>query len=103
MAAGGKQRTDSTHVIAAVRDLNRLELAGETVRACLEALAVAAPDWLAEAIDVPAWGQRYTTRVDTWRLPTSPTKRQDLALAYGTDGYALLRAVYAPDAPDLAA
>lgn len=43
LAAGGKQRTDSTHVIAAVRDLNRLELAGESVRACLEALSAAAP------------------------------------------------------------
>ncbi|MFI5774950.1 transposase [Streptomyces sp. NPDC051658] len=43
VAAGGKQRTDSTHVISAVRDLNRLELAGESVRAALEALAVAAP------------------------------------------------------------
>src|SRR6266536_3570568 len=43
VAAGGKQRTDSTHVISAVRDLNRLELAGEAVRACLEALAAAGP------------------------------------------------------------
>lgn len=33
VAAGGKQRTDSTHVMSAVRDLNRLELAGERVRA----------------------------------------------------------------------
>jgi hypothetical protein len=40
VAAGGKMRTDSTRVIAAVRDLNRLELAGEAVRACLEALAI---------------------------------------------------------------
>jgi hypothetical protein len=31
--AGGKMRTDSTHVVAAVRDLSRLELAGEAVRA----------------------------------------------------------------------
>ena len=31
--AGGKQRTDSTHVVAAVAALNRLELAGESVRA----------------------------------------------------------------------
>ena len=38
VTAGGRQRTDSTHVISAVRDLNRLELAGESVRACLEAL-----------------------------------------------------------------
>jgi len=28
LAAGGKQRTDSTHVIAAVRDLNRLGVGG---------------------------------------------------------------------------
>ncbi|WP_435613858.1 transposase [Streptomyces sp. 1222.5] len=46
--AGGKQRTDSTHVVSAVRDLNRTELAGESVRAALETLAVAAPSWLAE-------------------------------------------------------
>jgi len=44
---GGRQRTDSTHVLARIRDLNRLELAGETVRAALEALAAAAPGWLA--------------------------------------------------------
>ena len=42
VGAGGKQRTDSTHVISAVRDLNRLELAGESVRAVLEVLAAAA-------------------------------------------------------------
>ena len=41
--AGGKQRTDSTHVVAAVAALGRLELAGESVRAALEALAAAHP------------------------------------------------------------
>jgi transposase len=45
--AGGKQRTDSTRVVAAVAALNRLELAGESVRAALEALAAAYPDWVA--------------------------------------------------------
>jgi hypothetical protein len=49
--ARGKARTDSTHVLAAVRDLNRPELAGESVRAALEAIAAAA-QWLAEALDV---------------------------------------------------
>jgi transposase len=96
---GGKQRTDSTHVLSAVRDLNRLELAGESVRACLEALAAAAPDWLAQVIDVSDWHIRYGVRVDSWRLPASEAKRTALSTAYGVDGFTLLEAVYAPDAP----
>jgi hypothetical protein len=59
LAAGGKQRTDSTHVISAVHDLNRLELAGESERAALEALTVAAPDWLAGAVDLDEFAHRY--------------------------------------------
>jgi transposase len=97
--AGGKQRTDSTHVLAAVRDLNRLELAGESVRAALEALTSAAPHWVAQALDVSSWGRRYGARVDTWRLPASHTQRAELAIAYGIDGFALLEAVYHPDSP----
>jgi len=96
---GGKQRTDSTHVVAAVRDLNRLELAGESVRACLEALAAAAPGWLAGVIDVAGWAQRYGARIDSWRLPASEAKREELALAYARDGYALVEACYRADAP----
>ncbi|MBP2310229.1 transposase [Azospirillum melinis] len=46
LKARGRQRTDSTHVLAAVRELNRLELLGETLRAALNALAVMAPAWL---------------------------------------------------------
>ena len=42
LKAGGRQRTDSTHVLASVRTLNRMEFVGETPRAALEALAVAA-------------------------------------------------------------
>ena len=45
---GARERTDSTHMLARIRDLNRLELAGETVRAALETLASTAPGWLAE-------------------------------------------------------
>src|SRR6266508_4142097 len=96
---GGKQRTDSTHVLGAVRDLNRLELAGESVRAAWEALAAAAPDWLADTLEVPDWSARYGVRVDSWRLPALQTRRAALAAAYGIDGFTLLRAVYAPDAP----
>src|SRR3954464_12044196 len=53
---GGRARTDSTHVVAAVRDLNRLELAGESVRACAEAIAAAAPNWVGPPVDVARWG-----------------------------------------------
>ena len=94
VGAGGKARTDSTHVIGAVRDLNRLELAGESVRAAVEALAVAAPGWLPTVIDVADWGRRYRARVDTWRLPSSKTKRAQLMAAYGTDAVTLLAAVH---------
>jgi len=99
VGAGGRARTDSTHVISAVRDLNRLELAGESVRAAVEALAVAAPDWLCTMIDVVDWGRRYGARVDTWRLPTSKPKRAELVAAYGSDALVLLRAVHDAGAP----
>jgi transposase len=97
--AGGKQRTDSTHVIAAVAALNRLELAGESVRAALEALAAAHPDWLAQRICVPDFARRYGTPMTSWRPPASQAKRDELAIAYARDGYALLEAVYDPCSP----
>src|SRR5689334_166053 len=64
--ARGKQRTDSTHVLAAVHDLNLLELVGETLRGTLDDLAAAAPDWL-RAIAPPAWFERYTRRIEEYR------------------------------------
>src|SRR4051794_30499456 len=75
LGPGGRARTDSTHVICAVRDLNRLELAGESVRAAAEALAAAAPDWLARGIHVADWTARYGARIDSWRLPASASSR----------------------------
>ncbi|MFC7584592.1 hypothetical protein ACFQYP_13255 [Nonomuraea antimicrobica] len=99
LAAGGKQRTDSTHVISAVRDVNRVELAGECMRAALEALAVAAPDWVQQVLEVPGWAERYRLRADSWRMPTSKAKQEELARVYGADGYALVEAVYAPFSP----
>jgi transposase len=96
--AGGVQRTDSTHVLARIRDLNRLELAGESIRAALEALAVAAPGWLVTVIDA-SWQQAYGQRVDGWRLPASAAGRTELAARYGADGYRLLEAVRAAGAP----
>jgi transposase len=97
--AKGRQRTDSTHVLAAIRVLNRLELAGETLRAALEALSAAAPDWLTSVIDA-SWVEVYGARIDDMRLPESRTRRDELMIQYGRDGYHLLDAVHHRDAPD---
>src|SRR6266853_1382810 len=97
--AGGKQRTDSTHVMAAVAALNRLELAGESVRAALEALTAAHPDWVAQRICVSDFARRYGTPMTSWRPPASEARRDELAIAYARDGYALLEAVYDRSSP----
>ena len=96
--ARGKQRTDSTHVLAAVHDLHLLELVAETLRATLDDLATAMPDWV-RGIARPVWFERYGRRVEDYRLPKSQEKREALALEVGVDGFALLSALDAPDAP----
>ena len=93
-----QQRTDSTHVVAAVRSLTLLELVGETMRSTLNELAVMAPEWL-KTIMKPEWVKRYGRRYDGYRLPKSKPKREALAVAIGEDGFFLLQAAYAPEAP----
>ena len=93
--AGGKQRTDSTHVIAAVRDLNTMELAGEAVRALLEALATVAPAFLAQTVDLEEFTKRYGLPVSAWRQPRTAAERDALTVQYGRDGRMLLGAIYA--------
>jgi transposase len=58
LKARGRQRTDSTHVLAAIHVVNRLELVGETLRQALNSLAVVAPAWLQDqlAVDWSNWG-----------------------------------------------
>src|SRR5262249_21848556 len=70
LKARGRQRTDSTHVLAAIRALNRLEGAGETMRQALNVLAVVAPDWLRQHCQ-SGWLDRYGPRLEDCRLPTS--------------------------------
>jgi transposase len=102
LRAGGRQRTDATHVHMAVRDLHRLEQVIETLRAALEALSVVAPAWLAAwlgGIASGEWTRRYGQRGDDWRLPKAEHARLEKAVEVGRDGYLLLEAVHAPDAP----
>ncbi len=90
----GRQRTDSTHVLAAIRTMNRLECVGETMRHALNVLAEVAPDWLGKHMQ-PEWGHRYSTRFTDFRLPKGVNERVALAQQIGADGRALLEAVYA--------
>ncbi|MFI0451257.1 IS1182 family transposase [Actinomadura sp. 6N118] len=94
----GRVRTDSTHVLAAVRRLNRVELVGETLRAALEELAGAAPEWLAGLI-TPEWADRYGRPIRYDRLPRGGDELVAWALRTGKDGMRLLCAIYTAGAP----
>jgi len=92
----GRQRTDSTHVLAAIHVLNRLELVGETLRHALNTLAAVAPDWLQSW--VPAdWFARYSRRFEEYRLPDALAARMALAAQLGADGRQLLGAIAASE------
>ncbi|MFJ3310606.1 IS1182 family transposase, partial [Streptomyces sp. NPDC086549] len=98
LKAGGRQRTDATHVLAAVRRLSRLELAGESLRAALEQLAQAAPDWLLPLVE-PEWDKRYGRKVEIGKVPGGKAGVIALAEAFGRDGCKVLAAAWAPTAP----
>jgi transposase len=89
LKARGRQRTDSTHVLGAIRNLNRLEFVIETMRHALNTLAVVAPDWI--RTHVPAdWVLRYDQRAQEYRLPDADHARTALAEAVGQDGFQVL-------------
>jgi transposase len=98
LKARGRQRTDSTHVLAAVRALNRVELVRETLRHALDVLATVAPTWLRPHAQ-PEWVKRYQGRSDEGRLPKSKEAQRHLAETIGADGAALLAALFSPTAP----
>lgn len=98
LKARGRQRSDSTHVLAKIRALNRVEGVGETLRAALNSLAVAAPAWLTEQMQTE-WVERYDHRVEDYRLPAGKQAREDYAVVIGKDGSSLLSAIYAAEAP----
>jgi transposase len=84
------QRTDSTHVLAAVRDLTRLELVTEAVRAALEEVAGAAGHLLDGLVD-EEWGRRYGRPVRLGKNPTRPKTRINTT---GDDACRLLEHLY---------
>jgi transposase len=95
-----RQRTDSTHIVAAVRSLNRLELVGRTLQHALNTLAEVAPDWLVTQIG-PEWFERYSRPLDEYRLPKEKAERLALAEQIGKDGQHLLVSIAKADSATL--
>ncbi len=98
LKARGKQRVDSTHVLARVRSLSNLEYVGETLRAALDDLAALAPEWLVKQIGAD-WFDLYSYRVENYRLPKAESQRTALAQQIGADGLHLLQALEQADVP----
>lgn len=93
-----RQRTDSTHVLAAVRELNRLELVGTTLQHALNNLAIIVPEWLKSFTPVE-WAQRYSEHWEEYRLPKTEAKRLALGEQVGRDGTTLLTALFSEEVP----
>ncbi len=93
-----RQRTDSTHVLAKVRAINRLMCVGEAMRFALNSLAIVAGEWLLAHSD-PQWLVRYGHRIEASCLPASQEEREAVAERIGQDGSNLLTDLYAAEAP----
>lgn len=98
LKARGRQRTDSTHVLAKIRALNRVLCVWETMRAVLNGLAVVAPEWL-RAHSHPDWVDRYGPRSEDSRSPLGEEARIAFAEEIGEHGRELLTALFDPLAP----
>ncbi len=94
----GRARTDSTHVLGALRVLSQLERAAETMRAALNALAAADSQWLREHAE-PEWVERYARRIEDQRLPKGKEARKEYLNTVGTDGARLLAQLDDPHTP----
>jgi len=99
LKATGRQRTDSTHIIGAVRELNRLEIVGETLHHVLNVLAQVDPAWLRTQVD-EGWFRHYGERFSDYRLPKPKAERRELAQHIGRDGMHLMERIYADEAPE---
>ncbi len=89
-----KQRTDSTHILAAIRVLGRLENVGETLRSALNSIAAVAPNWLRKIVPDDEWYSRYGQRFQESRFPTSKKERSEIAVMMGIDGNYLLALIW---------
>jgi transposase len=98
LKAGGKQRTDSTWVIANVRGLSSLESVGESLRGALNEIAEVEPDWLLGVVS-PDWFDRYVHRFELQRFPKGEQAKELLRQQVGEDSWHLLQAAADAQAP----
>jgi len=90
----GLQRTDSLQIVAAVRDLNRLELVMETLRLALNSLVEEKAEWVKQ--NVPgSWIETYGEWIESERLvknsgPQGKAETERLLAQTGRDGYRLM-------------
>lgn len=91
-AKRGRQRTDATHVLGAVRSLNRLGFAIEILPAAFNALVIAPPDWLHAHAD-PGWQERYGRSIDDFHIPQGEAAHRACAEEVGSDGHRLFVAI----------
>jgi transposase len=91
----GRQRTDSTHVLASIRSLNHLENVARSFQHALNTVATVAPDWMRARLEAEwgDWPERYDRRLDEYRMPKEESARTRLAVEIGLDGHALLDAL----------
>jgi transposase len=61
-------RTDSTHVMASIRNMNRSELVAETLRATLNVLVTVDPKWLSSNVATPRY-LKYARRFESGGKP----------------------------------
>jgi transposase len=96
--ARGKQRTDSTRVLASIRALNRLELVAETLRAALNELATVVPDWVRQ-VALEDWYKCYERRIEDTRLPETAVERDAYGQTVGEDIYYLIECLEESNLP----
>jgi transposase len=70
VTAGGKQRTDSTHIVGQVMELSRLEVVWETIRLALNALISADAPWVLKWLP-SSFVELYSVRRSDYRLKDS--------------------------------
>jgi len=99
LKAHGRQRTDSTHVLARIRALNRTLCVAQTMVYVLNVLSEVAPEWVRAHVPIE-WVERYGERLYHERLPKDEQERKQYANQVGADGWMLLAALDASATPD---